>query len=223
MRDAEYVRKHIDNLLLEKGISYAQASRGIGKGVAYIHQYINKRSPVRLPETQRKRLSIILDVPEEELTDINVFKISSSSINSNSSNTISIDIIDTVACCGGGLEVFGENTIGQWIMPSIDYKDIAHTAPDNIKMLRVKGDSMEPTLKDGDWVLVDIAKLMPDSDGMFLLQLSTGLSVKRLQGTISNEILVKSDNPKYQAITAEIGEIKILGKVIYTLNAEKVG
>lgn len=91
-------------------------------------------------------------------------------------------------------------------------------------MLRVSGDSMEPTLKDGDWILADISRKSPDSDGIYLLQLSTGLAVKRLQGSITPDtIIIKSDNPIYNPENANLKDVIILGRVIYILKTEKVG
>ncbi|MCX4348382.1 MAG: LexA family transcriptional regulator [Alphaproteobacteria bacterium] len=139
-------------------------------------------------------------------------------------NNIKIEMLDATACCGVGIDNFQENVIGLWSMPINDFKSISlSSTPENVKMLRVKGDSMSPTVRDGDWVLVDISYLSPDSDGMFLLYLSTGLAIKRVQGTISDEIVIKSDNPKYDNFNAKLTDVKILGKVIYTLKAEKVG
>lgn len=240
MATPDEIRLKIKNLLLEKGISLASASVGIGKNVAYLQQYIVKGAPVRLPEEQRKKLSIILDVPEQELTDLDLsamplpasFEGAASIAQTignffsnikNKKETIAVDMLDTTACCGNGIENFAENVNGKWLMPLADFRQITMTAPDNIKLLKVRGDSMEPTLKEGDWVLVDITHVAPDSDGMFLLRMSTGLAVKRLQGGITQDVIVKSDNPKYDNITANIGEIRILGKVIYTLKADKVG
>lgn len=139
-------------------------------------------------------------------------------------DSVNIDMLDATACCGEGIDNFQENVIGCWSMPINDYKSITVSSnPNKVKMLRVKGDSMFPTIKDGDWVLVDISYLSPDSDGMFLLYLSTGLAIKRLQGTVTDEIVIKSDNPKYDNFNAKLADIRIVGKVIYTLNAEKVG
>lgn len=76
-------------------------------------------------------------------------------------------MLDAVACCGTGIENLNENVNGKWLMPLIDFRQITMSAPENIKMIKVKGDSMEPTLKEGDWVLVDISRISPDSDGLF--------------------------------------------------------
>jgi SOS-response transcriptional repressor LexA len=50
--------------------------------------------------------------------------------------------------------------------------------------------------------------------------MASGIAVKRIQSGL-NDITIKSDNPVYKDITATIGEVAILGKIIYTLNAKK--
>ena len=208
----------------DRNLSMAKISTALGKNVAYLQQFITKGSPYRLPDEQRYRLSVILNVPEQELTDLVISPAPNISVPlAATPDRISIDMLDTVACCGNGADGLTENVIGNWQMPLVDFRQITMSAPETVKMIKVKGDSMEPTLCDGDWALVDISRILPDSDGMFLLRLSTGLAIKRLQGGITEEVIVKSDNPKYSDITANIGEIRILGKVIYTLKAEKVG
>ena len=133
-----------------------------------------------------------------------------------------IEMLDVKACCGVGNDLISENVVGAWNMPIETFNNISNTSAENVKMIQVYGDSMEPTLKGGDWVLVDITRNTPDSDGLFVLWLTTGLAVKRLQGGL-NDVTVHSDNPNYKDITAKMGEIRIIGKVIYTLEAKRVG
>lgn len=231
MKTKEEVKAFVDKKLKEKNLAMNEVSQMIGKDGTYLYQFINRKSPQRLPETERKMLSQILDVAEQDLTDIPlttahmVFRsmYGKNSVPLNPQN-ISIDILDATACCGMGVENFMENVIGQWNMPLLEYRTISTTSnPDNVKMLRVKGDSMAPTIKDGDWVLVDTSFRAPDSDGIYLLKISTGLAIKRLQGSVGNNITIISDNPKYPPVTASSGEILICGKIIYTLSAEKIG
>lgn len=230
---AEEVRIKIHNLIKEKNISLAKISLGIGKNVAYLQQYLKKGSPVRLPEEQRKKLALILEVDEQELTDIPITspipahitgtnaiasKISSIFIKKDE---VIIDVIDATACCGDGIENLPEKVCGHWKLPLNEFKSITAGNPDNIKMLRVQGDSMQPTINEGDWVWVDVSNNYVSSDGIYLLRMATGLAVKRLQSGLSN-IVIKSDNSSYSDITAEVGEINIIGKVVYILNGRRV-
>lgn len=133
-------------------------------------------------------------------------------------------MLDAVACCGDGNENLQENVCGRWLMPLVDFHKITMSAPENIKMIKVKGDSMFPTLKEDDWVMVDITQKLPDSDGLFLLMLANGLAVKRIQCGIGNSINVLSDNENYPPLPpTSLEEIPIVGKVIYTLTTKKVG
>lgn len=240
MSTPDEIRLKIKNLLAEKNIPMSEASIRIGKNHAYLQQFIVKGSPVRLPEEQRKRLALLLDIPEQELTDkdmsslplpsaiegINVVSDVISGLFTklkNKKDIVSIEMLDVTACCGNGIENLTENISGHWTMPLVDFRQITMSAPENIKLLRVKGDSMNPTLKDGDWVMVDITRKAPDSDGLFLLLLANGLAVKRVQCGLGQNITVISDNPIYASIPATLEEVPIAGKVIYTLKAEKVG
>lgn len=73
-------------------------------------------------------------------------------------------------------------------------------APDgDLSMIRVAGDSMAPTLNDGDDILVDSS----DSgnrlrDGIYVLRVEDALLVKRLAvHPFGRTVTVQSDNPAY--------------------------
>lgn len=204
----------------ELGLSQAELGKLVGLSQQHI-QRIENGYDISLDKISL--FAQALKLPIQDLLPDILKNIPLSTENDLHENLIKIDMLDTVACCGKGIENLAENVNGKWLMPLVDFRQITMAAPDDIKMIKVKGDSMEPTLKEGDWVLVDTSRLSPDSDGIFLLRLATGLAVKRLQGGVSENITIKSDNPKYDNIPSTIGEIHILGKVIYTLKAEKVG
>jgi transcriptional regulator with XRE-family HTH domain len=136
-------------------------------------------------------------------------------------DSVSIKIIDAVACCGTGIEALQENVVGTWDIPLKKYRDFSTTKPENVFMLQVEGDSMTPTLNSGDWALADTSQNYISSDGLYLIRMASGLAVKRIQSGLK-DIIIKSDNPAYKDITASVGEVAILGKIIYILNAKKI-
>ena len=79
--NTDEIRKKIARLILERGFNYAQVSLRIGKNIAYIQQFIKNGSPRRLGEVERRKLAQILNVDEQELTDL--------PISSNSTNPAS--------------------------------------------------------------------------------------------------------------------------------------
>lgn len=70
--DCEQVRNNIDILLKKHEINYQQVSLMLGKPAGWMHQFIKRKSPKRLNEIDRKNLAVILNVPEQELTDIDL-------------------------------------------------------------------------------------------------------------------------------------------------------
>lgn len=237
MKTQEEVRKFVVEKLKEKNIALNAASLAIGCNGTYLFQFTTKAVPKRLPEAQRKRLANLLEVPEQELTDqdlsaismipasfagiVNIAKDAVDRLLPTESTTAKIDIVEVIACCGNGKEALSEKSCGQISLPLEEFKSITNTAPENIKLIKASGDSMDPTIKDGDMVWIDMSNNFISSDGVYLLRMPTGLAIKRVQSGLSN-ITVKSDNPKYSDITAEIGEIKVIGKVIYIWNGRKV-
>lgn len=139
----------------------------------------------------------------------------------NKKDVITIDMIDATACCGDGIDNLPEKVCGHWKLPTAEFKSITSGKPENIKMLRVQGDSMMPTISEGDFVWVDISNNFISSDGIYLIRMATGLAVKRLQSSLT-DVVIKSDNSSYSDINASIGEIQIIGRVVYILNGKRV-
>ena len=81
---------------------------------------------------------------------------------------------------------------------------------------------MAPTLKDGDYILVDISQSAFTTDGLYLIGLSDNLLVKRLQQINNTEFLVLSDNTNYKSVTMSLKSIAIAGKIVYVFRGEKV-
>ena len=52
---------------VERGFSLAALSARIGRNAAYLQQYVERGTPRRLPEDDRRHLAIVLNVDEREL------------------------------------------------------------------------------------------------------------------------------------------------------------
>ena len=228
----------MNDILTQRKISQAEFAEKVDWNQARVSELLsNKRD---IPSSKLYNIAKFFNLDLGELTAYNLGKADKISLSLPTSGTtaaaekivntvssffkkapadnIAIDILDVTACCGNGIDNFSENVSGQWIISTEDFRTISHTStPDKIKMLRICGDSMEPTLKDGDWVLTDTSRRAPESDGIYLLHLSTGLAVKRLQGSAEpNTIRILSDNQHYKDENAKLSDIIILGRIIYT-------
>ena len=90
--------------------------------------------------------------------------------------------------------------------------------PQTCVLVRVRGDSMEPTLRDGALVLVNTENGQGAQDGIYALLLDGALVVKRLQRAFAGGLIVHSDNPAYRDIELTPGqasELRVIGRVLW--------
>jgi phage repressor protein C with HTH and peptisase S24 domain len=88
--------------------------------------------------------------------------------------------------------------------------------PGRVMLLEVRGDSMAPTLREGDLVLADLRETCARVDGVYVLRERHDLVVKRLQRRkFGAALTMHSDNPAYQPIAVSPAAIKIVGRVIW--------
>ncbi len=210
----DQIRAHIDALIKEKNKNYRSLSLAIGKNEAYLHQFINKGSPLRLPESERRKLAELLDVEEQELTDIILPK---STYNTDPKSSALIELISLAPT-----KNFEAKTSGYLSIPLSDFSNFSSAPAQTTKMFRITGDSMFPTLKDGDYVFLDTSVNSLTSDGLYLIELPNGWHVRRLQQISSSECAVILDNAKYQSTTCSLKKLKIIGKISFAFKTEKL-
>lgn len=89
----------------------------------------------------------------------------------------------------------------QWL-----YRFVPPNVP--ISMIEVAGDSMDPTIRDGDVLLLRHDRNAPQSaiGNVVVLTLDDLLYVKRLQGGERGELLLTSDNDFYTAMRVPLSE-----------------
>lgn len=92
--------------------------------------------------------------------------------------------------------------------------------PNNVFLMSVEGDSMQPTLKNGSMIMVnqDVDNL---SDGIYVMRFDNNLLVKRLQMLPGGTIRVKSDNSMYdpwEITKSQLGseDLALIGRVVWT-------
>ena len=89
-------------------------------------------------------------------------------------------------------------------------------SPSQLRIMHVEGDSMAPTLLDGDTVLVDMTRRAPNPPGIFVLDDGMGLVAKRLEHVPNSDppaVRVISDNGFYSPYERSAEEIHIIGRI----------
>jgi phage repressor protein C with HTH and peptisase S24 domain len=92
---------------------------------------------------------------------------------------------------------------------------------ENLLLTHVNDDSMEPTLMEGDLILVDTNDRDPEAihHGLYLFKLGDRILIKRLQYLPDNIIRVLSDNSAYEAFSVNLSDkrsgLSIMGRVVW--------
>jgi phage repressor protein C with HTH and peptisase S24 domain len=114
----------------------------------------------------------------------------------NSPDLIPVPIISAVAGMAlEGIEHFEVETSGQLLIDQMMFKVLPNLK--NIQALRVDGNSMLPTLKPDDYVILELGDVF-NGEGIYALQWDSMLFVKRLQASEQRGVIdIISDNQSF--------------------------
>lgn len=138
------------------------------------------------------------------------------SLNEQTDRMIQIKHFNSInAGAGGGaineMDEYSEAFYPDYILESLGYK--RHLQ--NLEIITITGDSMEPELSSGDKVFVDRNKVVPNEKEIFIMRTPNGLFVKRLKFSADKRSVdIVSSNSIYPNKTFDIDEVGIAGKVI---------
>lgn len=111
------------------------------------------------------------------------------------------------------------SVVGVHTFPVNSFREAYGIEPGKIRILAVRGDSMEPRLWAGQRVMVDIEDRTPSPPGIFIVWDGLGLVIKRVEvvaGSDPLKVRLSSANPAYQAYEITLDEAQINGRVIGT-------
>ena len=95
-------------------------------------------------------------------------------------------------------------------------QSITRTPSDRLRLVKGIGDSMEPTLRNGDRVMVDInERHFSRINGIYWIDHYGAHGIKRLRSVGKDRLLVISDNPNVQDFEVAADELRIEGRVIW--------
>ncbi len=117
----------------------------------------------------------------------------------------------------GGGSVF-EDYPSQGVMPfQRDWlRGLMRGRLDQLFVARGDGDSMEPTLKDGDIVLIDTAQRdILQQDRIWAVSYGDLGMIKRVRRLPGGTYQLISDNPNVTPISAYDGEMHVIGRVVW--------
>ena len=202
-------RKALDELIQQRGYNYSSISRLLGRNAAYIQQFIRRGSPRNLDEQDRAVLARFFGVDEKVLG-------APDRRSGPVVELVHVPVLSVEASAGHGALAEMEAKCAQFGFDEKWLRRLTASKAASLSIIGVHGDSMEPTLHDGDEVMVDLGDGQSRlRDGIYVLRMDDALNVKRIaiepQG---RRISVVSDNPAYPSWRGlERRSINIVGRV----------
>lgn len=204
-------RARLLELATARGISLARLSELIGRNQTYLQQFIRKGSPRKLEEGDRRTLARFFGIDEAELGAPEDFSFAAAPVKRG--EWVDVPRLALGASAGPGLLPEEELPIGAFRFSARWLREQG-LDPVMLSAIRVEGDSMEATLRDGDEILVDRTP-RPLRDGIYVVRIGDALLVKRLDLASPGRIVLVSDNPAYRTIELAPQEVHVIGRVVW--------
>jgi phage repressor protein C with HTH and peptisase S24 domain len=200
------------------GMSVADVAREAGVNRSFVYDILRGKSLV--PNLEKlTRVAAILKVELEWLlTGKGTIHGDDPITNDYHNEFVAIQYVAVRPSMGGGAVVEqAHERLGRdfhfrraWI------RDHLKAAPSLLRVMAVQGDSMLPTLNDGDTILVDMNQRNPSPPGVFVLHDGMGLVAKRLEHIPMSDpprVRIISDNHQYSPYECSAEEVNIVGRV----------
>jgi len=194
-------REALDGLISEQGETYASISRLLGRNSAYIQQFIKRGSPARLDQSDIALLALHFDVPVEML-------------GGKEGPTVGQRSIVKVPLLNGT----GNDSRSQWRLVDAAWLGRLCDQPASVAILPIVGEAMEPTLCNGDEVMISRVRFQESvREGLYAIRGSSEIFVRRIAiDPTKNRLTVLTDHPAYpswQGIQRK--GVDIVGRVIW--------
>ena len=194
-------REALDGLISERGETYASISRLLGRNSAYIQQFIKRGSPTRLDQSDIALLALHFDVPVEVL-------------GGKEGPTVGQRSIVKVPLLNGT----GNDSRSQWRLVDAAWLGRLCDQPASVAILPIVGEAMEPTLCNGDEVMISRVRTQESvREGLYAIRGSSEIFVRRIAiDPTKNRLTVLTDHPAYpswQGIQRK--GVDIVGRVIW--------
>lgn len=109
--------------------------------------------------------------------------------------------------------ILGQTAAGQPVEYADTFIEDAENAPENADFgLTVKGDSMEPVIKNGSTVWVKKQPVVENGE-IAIIEVDGAVTCKKIY-MMNDHLELHSLNPKYKPVIINKGETRIIGKVI---------
>jgi len=126
---------------------------------------------------------------------------------------------DVAASMGNGAVIHSEQVVDHLAFRAEWVRTELGTSPRNLILISAIGDSMEPSLRAGDLLLIDRSVESVKQDSIYAIAHDGELRIKRIQRLFDGSLVIKSDNPNYRTeelSPAQAEQMRIVGRVVWS-------
>lgn len=199
-------------LAKRRGVSLSELSRFIDRNSSYLQQFVRKGSPRKLEENDRRSLARFFGVDESELGATEDF--SSKGVGANEhQDWADVPRLQVGVSAGPGIFNAEEAAMGAFRF-SRHWLRQQGLDPARLSLVVVSGDSMAPTLSDGDEILVESFDGRM-RDGVHVVLVDSNTLVKRIDTSRAGRLVLISDNSIYPPMDIPLDEAEVIGRVVW--------
>ena len=210
--------ERIERLLAERKMSQAELARRVGISQPSINALIKAGGGSR----HIHKVATVLGTSAAYLAgdtddpDANAITLPSPEVYAEQFNLALVQEVELGYSMGGGSVI--ETYPGKGFVPfQRDWlRSLMQGGFEDLFVARGEGDSMQPTLMDGDIVLIDSAqKDIRQQDRIWAISYGDLGMIKRVRRLPGGTYSIMSDNPAVPPINAADGEMHVIGRVIW--------
>ncbi|MDH4318949.1 MAG: helix-turn-helix domain-containing protein [Desulfobulbaceae bacterium] len=133
-----------------------------------------------------------------------------------------VPLVSARLSAGGGAFVYSDDIIGYYAFRK-DWLKRTTSGIKNVVLSIVTGNSMFPTLRQKDFVMVDTGQIHIIDDLIYAIRVDETVMVKRLHLRSGGKIKVISDNHEYESYETTHADLHIIGQVVWSCRSYLTG
>jgi len=223
-------RAEIERLLKDHGMTMKAFSEDVlERNHSYTYNFLRRHSPIELQRSDLLAMADRFTLSSEFMAANNLLSDQNRHLSEtktepvmmvNDAEVVMLPYFDMRASAGAGAALLDDMPAVRSRIPMRrDMIDRLRGNPKHCVIFDVDGDSMDPTLRDGDQIIVDLSQGSVTADALYVLQVGDDFIVKRLARNPirPGRVGVLSDNPAYHDYPdVDLADLTIIGRVIWT-------
>lgn len=220
MSDQESIAEWMRAVLAETGWTAGEWARRAKTSATNITRLIGDPEGSSVPriDTIRKLISVVPPGgPELQINEPGAYTPDRPQLAPALSEYVAVPRYDASLSAGPG-SILDPNTapLGHSLFEAQWLAAITRAAGDMLAVVRVDGDSMEPTLADGDWILIDRTQRRINRQGVYAIQVGDVAWIKRISLNLKDKLVqVISDNEHYPMQELAEDELAVIGRAVW--------